>query len=254
MHVGLTSTLEPLGYSALVLETRYSLPREKALAEALLGWNPTGAVRVATGANLDLRDFFRRSRTPCCEFVDSNDSECDLGVGYSHEEIGFTVGEHLFRSGRKRLMVVMPRAVPRFETQFRGIRRAARKFPGSRVQPIALNAPSPLDMSHGAAVVRDILQDGLQADALVFLNDTPAIGALFECSRLKIDVPKRLAIVGFGDHEIASHVIPCLTTVRVDGERLGRACAELLLRKIADPDLESTIEKLDCELVRRESA
>lgn len=254
MHVGLTKALEPLGYSVLVMETRYSPERERILAQVMLGWNPSGVVRVATGANDDLRDFFRKSRVPCCEFVDFKDAGCELGVGYSHEEAGFSVGEHMFRSGRKRLAVVMPRAVPRLDMQYQGVRRAARKFPGCHVQRILLKVPSPLSMSHGEEVIRELSENGLPADALVFLNDTPAIGALFECRRRQIDVPERLAIVGFGDHEISSHIVPSLTTVRLDGVQLGRACADLLLRKVDDAGLKRTIVKIECAFIPRESA
>ncbi len=254
MHVGLTAALEPLGYSILVVESRYSPERERSLAQVLLGWNPSGVVRVATGANDDIRQLFRKSRVPCCEFVDSNDESCELGAGFSHEEVGFAVGDHLCRTGRSRLVVVMPRAVPRFEIQFQGIRRAVRKFPGSRVERIILRVPSPLNMSHGTSVIQQLYNDGLPADALVFLNDTPAIGALFECRRLQIDVPQRLAIVGFGDHEIASHVIPSLTTVSVDGEQLGRRCGELVLRNGTNARPKRIVDKIGFDFIRRESA
>lgn len=254
MHVGLTQALEPLGYSVLVLETRYSSRRERTLAQVLLGWNPSGVVRVVTGANDEVRGLFRKAQMPLCEFADSNDPKCAMGVGFSHEEIGFSVGEHLGRVGRKRLMVVMPGAVPRFEIQFEGIRRATQQFADCHVQPRTLNAPSPLNMGHGAAVVKEIHDEGLPADALIFFNDITAVGAMFACRRLNIDVPKRLAIVGFGDMEVASHVVPSLTTVRIDGEKIGRTCGELVLQNAADAKSKRKVLKIGFDLICRESA
>jgi len=42
-------------------------------------------------------------------------------------------------------------------------------------------------------------------------------------------VPKRLAIVGFGDLEFAADLEPGLTTVRIDGGAIGRQASQFIV-------------------------
>jgi LacI family gluconate utilization system Gnt-I transcriptional repressor len=55
---------------------------------------------------------------------------------------------------------------------------------------------------------------------------------LGEAKRRGIDVPSQLAICGFGDLEFASETSPQLTTVGVDGTRIGVSAARCLLERL----------------------
>lgn len=254
IHVGLTDVLEPLGYNVLVVETRYDAIREAALSQMLIGWRPSGVVRVPTGAAETVSGAFRAAGIPVCQVAEPNDPSVDYGVGYPLDEMGRDVGRYLIERGRRHIAVVMPQAVPRFRLQFEGIRRAAEGRPDVRVDSLVLRAPSPLTMADGAAVMRDMAQRDDDVDALVFFNDTPAVGALLECQRLGIAVPERLAIMGYGDHEIASHIIPSLTSIDVDAREIGAACAKLLLERIDNPQLPRRFVQVGYRLVSRSSA
>ncbi len=55
-----------------------------------------------------------------------------------------------------------------------------------------------------------------------------------------LDVPGQLAVTGFGDFELARHLVPGLTTVAVPSTEIGAQAAELLLarmhgRPVPDP-------------------
>jgi LacI family gluconate utilization system Gnt-I transcriptional repressor len=50
-----------------------------------------------------------------------------------------------------------------------------------------------------------------------------------ECRRRGIDIPDRLAMVGFGDFDIAAQMVPPLTTIAVEFENLGRQAGAVLL-------------------------
>ena len=50
-------------------------------------------------------------------------------------------------------------------------------------------------------------------------------------------VPEDQAVIGFGDLYSSAHSHPLLTTVNIDGPRIGRAIAEALLVRIAEPTL-----------------
>lgn len=251
LHVGMTNVLEPKGYNVLVVETRYDAAREAALAEMLVGWRPSGVVRVPTGQQERADGIFQAAGIPVCEFVDSTETQVALGVGYSHEEAGRAIGEHLMGRGYRHIGMVMPPAVPRFRQQLQGIRHAARGRVGVQVSGLEPRASSPLTMEDGAAMVRKLQQESSDIDALVFLSDVPAVGALLESQRLGIEVPRQLALVGFGDYEIASHINPSLTSLHVDGFEIGAACARLLLERIENPASPNTVIPVRFRLVQR---
>ena len=91
-------------------------------------------------------------------------------------------------------------------------------------------------------------------EGLFCLNDTLAIAALMEARRLSIAVPGRMRIAGFGDFDLAAHVAPRLTTVRVPGYEIGRRAAQRLLERVGGARHGARVEDLAFEIVVRESA
>lgn len=74
----------------------------------------------------------------------------------------------------------------------------------------------------------------LSAEALRLHPDTDGIAcsndniALFACERLKIAVPDRLTVVGFGDLSFSAACNPLLTTIWPSGELIGREAARMI--------------------------
>jgi LacI family gluconate utilization system Gnt-I transcriptional repressor len=69
-------------------------------------------------------------------------------------------------------------------------------------------------------------------DAVFCNSDTLAVGALFECQRRGLDVPGRLALVGFSDQPIAAQCVPALSTVQVGARAIGEQAGRLLLQRL----------------------
>ncbi|MNY64846.1 Ribose operon repressor [compost metagenome] len=78
---------------------------------------------------------------------------------------------------------------------------------------------------------------------------------LAEAASRGLRVPEDLAVIGFGDLSCAAHTHPPLSTVRIDGPRIGRAIAEALLARIAEPALARQPLRLDVgfEVIERGS-
>lgn len=60
-------------------------------------------------------------------------------------------------------------------------------------------------------------------------NDAAAMVALNYCQKKGLRVPEDVAIAGFDDIDLSSHVSPALTTLVVDKEALGKQAVELLV-------------------------
>ena len=71
---------------------------------------------------------------------------------------------------------------------------------------------------------------------IVCSSDTVAQGILAEAASRGIDVPGQLAVMGFGDLSSAAHLHPALSTVNVDGGRMGELTANALLQRLRDDE------------------
>lgn len=81
----------------------------------------------------------------------------------------------------------------------------------------------------GAAATRRLLARPDRPTAVVFLNDTSAIGGIGAAVEAGLRVPEDLSVTGFDDIELAAAIRPALTTVRGDVVAWGRRATRVLL-------------------------
>lgn len=87
----------------------------------------------------------------------------------------------------------------------------------------------------GRAGMRALLARRQPPDAVICYNDLMAIGALAECLEQGVRVPGDVAIYGFEDEDLSSHLCPGLSTLRVREEVLARRAVAALFEAIAAP-------------------
>lgn len=85
---------------------------------------------------------------------------------------------------------------------------------------------------HGDDLAGALLTD--PPEAVLAVNDAMAIGAMHRFRSLPVG--RRPAVTGFDDIAWAQLSDPPLTTVAVEALEIGRAAADLLMTRIADPD------------------
>jgi LacI family transcriptional regulator len=89
--------------------------------------------------------------------------------------------------------------------------------------------------------------------ALFYYSDMMAFGGMAACLDSGIDVPGGISLLGYDDIAMSAWMRPRLSTVRQPKRELGKACAERLIARIANPDLPPEHIVLPVELVRRDS-
>ena len=89
--------------------------------------------------------------------------------------------------------------------------------------------------------------------AIVGANDLMAIGVLQAAAQRGLSVPRDLSVAGFDDIDLAAYLVPPLTTVRAESEGVGRQAAELLFRRLRDPEAPPQRIDLPAHLVVRGS-
>ncbi|MEJ7687815.1 MAG: substrate-binding domain-containing protein [Variovorax sp.] len=88
-------------------------------------------------------------------------------------------------------------------------------------------------MTEAREGLRKLLATTPAPTAILCGSDVLAHGALLAAATLGVRVPEQLSIVGFDDLEMARHMQPALTTLRVPAEEMWRAAAERLLAALS---------------------
>jgi len=104
----------------------------------------------------------------------------------------------------------------------------------------------------GRRVAAALIDRHPEIDGIFTYNDVVAIGAIQALHRVGRSVPADVAVVGCDDIEMGSMVTPSLTTIGIDGERLGSEAVRALVALTRGDPVESPVV-LPVELVLRQS-
>ena len=113
------------------------------------------------------------------------------------------------------------------------------------------DSPSP---QLGHVATKALLAAAEPFTALFAFNDISAMGAIRALRESGLHVPEDVSVIGFDDIQSSAYQNPALTTVRQPLREMGRAAAEILLKRINRPGLELQHEHVvEPELVVRET-
>lgn len=247
----LTSTFAEAGYHLTVGQSGYSQENEEDLLRAFMGRRPDGFVLVGIDHSLNARVHLKGSGLPVVETWDLTPTPVDMLVGFSHQEAGAAVCNYLMGKGRRSLAVVSA-------SDDRAMRRAqafsATCQAAGYQTPAILQVDAPATLAQGRRALRQLLSAHKEVDGLFCSSDMLALGVLIEAAHQGIPIPGRIAVVGFGDLEFAGSAEPALTSVRVDGNRIGREAARLVMHRLEDPEASLPVLNVGFSIVSRASA
>ena len=230
MIQGTSDALTDAGYQLLLGFSGYEEWREEILVETILSRRPDGIILTGTLHTDNTRRRLKLANTPVVETWDMTTTPIDMVIGFSHEEVGHATAAHLLQRGCRRF-AILTASDPRAARRNQGLQVALAK---QGVSVVATHtAPVPGTLPLGREGMAQLLQAHPGLDAVVCSSDTLAHGALIEAASRGVRVPEQLKVVGFGDLNFSSHTVPPLTTVRVDGARIGTLAAQAILERLA---------------------
>lgn len=110
---------------------------------------------------------------------------------------------------------------------------------------------APYGAAEGEAAASDLLAADERPTILFCGNDVVAYGALNAARRAGLSVPSDLSVVGFDDLPEASWPIVDLATIGYDIIGMARAAADLIVRRIEEPDADRSEICFDTAFVPR---
>ena len=243
----LTDALAGSGLQLLLAYTDYSIEKEEELIEAMLRRRPEAIVVTGGKHTLRGRKLLVKSGIPVIETWDLPKQPIRHVVGFSNAEATSKLVHYLHKKGYRRIAFIGG-------TSNRDTCGADRRA-GYEAAMVALGllerrvisfGNPPISMKQGGEAIARLVEQWPEVEAAICVSDLSAFGALVECQRRNWNVPKRIAITGFGDFEISSCCHPTLTTVGVNCYAIGHHAGKLLLRTI---EAERTATSLSAETI-----
>lgn len=240
-------------YQTMIGLTSYNPEIEEKIVKTLLGRRPDGIVLIGTDHTQSTRLCLQQSDIPVVEAWDLSAHPIDHIIGFSHEKVGEETACYLYQKGYRKIAII---AVG----DQRGLRRANSAkdmlhhlgIPHVHVEEM----PVPATIESGRLALQNILQQGLQVDAILCSSDTIAQGVYIEAANRSLTIPHDLAVIGFGDMNFASQLEPKLSTIQVNGTYMGEQIAHTLLSARQHKHTSSSAVYMDThfKIIERESA
>ena len=237
------------GYFYFVASHRHRADLIDEYPRVFLERSVDGLIAVDTPWHLNLS-------VPVVTVSGHNDVKGVTNIVLNHQRAAEVALKHLFHLGHRRIAFMKGQEFSSdTEVRWANIERVANQL-GLKINPRLVaqlegDSPSP---QLGYMATKMLLASGEAFSALFAFNDVSAMGAiraLREAGRL---VPKDVSVVGFDDIQSAAFQNPGLTTVRQPLREMGRAAAEILLKRINRPGSEIRDKHVvEAELVIRET-
>jgi LacI family gluconate utilization system Gnt-I transcriptional repressor len=175
----------------------------------------------------------------------------DIAVGFSHRAVGQDIARFVRGRGYRRPHLLSASGTRAMERRqgFIDDWMAAGGDP-----PSEQSFTSQTRFGHGRAAFRALRELADRPDVVVCSSDYLAQGLLVEAMAAGVKVPDELAVVGFGNMAIAAEMRPTITTVDIDGARIGREAVNVLRRRAAGETITERHIDVGFRLVARESA
>lgn len=249
----MTELLEDKGYQLMIGQHAYDAEREERIVAAFSSWNPSAL--VVTGRDHTRGTVGILSATPCpvIEMWDHDARPLDTGIGFSNREAGRLAGRHFAEQGFRSVAYVgaILDKDGRARSRAEGFREEVRRLTGR--DALVVNAGS-RDLGEGGAALKQVMTQQPGTRAIAFSGDMLAVGAMFEAARMGLRIPDDLALLGYGDLDIAVHSNPPLSTIRPPHDEIGAAVARHILHRLKDPAAVPENIDLGVRLIRRQTA
>lgn len=249
----MSAILEEAGYQMMIGQHDYDIEREERIVTAFASWNPAALVVTGRDHTRGTVAMLTAANCPVVEMWDRDERPIDSAIGFSNRRAGQLAGRYFAERGFESVAFVgaILASDPRAAARAEGF--AERFAEGGKQTPLIVTAAG-RDIAAGGIALRQVLQQQPDTRAIAFSGDMLAVGAMFEAARLGLRVPEDIAIMGYGDLDIAACTNPPLTTIRPPHEKIGKAVAEHLLDRIGHDDAERENLDLGVELIVRRTA
>lgn len=247
---GIELVTDKAGYQTMLAHYGYSQEKEEQRIESLLSYNVDGIILSENHHSKRTLKMLEVANIPVIEIMDSSEIGIQQAVGFDNISAAQSMVETMISRGHKNIVYFTARMDKRTKLKMQGYEQAMRKY---QLEPHSLITNEPSSFTLGAKQLQQALAQYPDIDGIFCTNDDLAIGALFECQRLGIKVPKDMAIAGFHGHDVGQSLTPQLATVITPRLEIGKVAAQELLNRLKGEPQQSSIINLGYQIHLGES-
>lgn len=247
---GIELVTDKAGYQTMLAHYGYSKEKEEQRIESLLSYNVDGIILSENHHSKRTLKMLEVANIPVIEIMDSSEIGIQQAVGFDNISAAQSMVETMISRGHKNIVYFTARMDKRTKLKMQGYEQAMRKY---QLEPHSLITDEPSSFTLGAKQLQQALAQYPDIDGIFCTNDDLAIGALFECQRLGIKVPKEMAIAGFHGHDVGQSLTPQLATVITPRLEIGKVAAQELLNRLNGIPQQSSIINLGYQIHLGES-
>ena len=245
---GLGLGLQSAGLQMLVASTGYSLAQEEQQVRTVLGWAPAAVVvtgRKHLPATQQLLLAAQQRGTPVVELWDQSpagESHDFQQIGFDHAQVGAAQAQALMERGCTQLAFIDVAVEEDFRAHERAQGFMAKAHSAGVSAKLLVAGAGDAVAQGGLCFAAWYAQHKTPACRGVgFANDLLGTGALLRANSLGCEIPQQLQLLGFGDFLAARYCSGGLSTMHIDGESMGQACAQYIVQqRIKSPLLTKT--------------
>ncbi|MBI4231743.1 LacI family DNA-binding transcriptional regulator [Candidatus Peregrinibacteria bacterium] len=244
IYRGIEDVLLAYDYNIILCNTDFEIDRETKYLRLLQEKRVDGVVLAPAIGDFNVyenSELIRNitSRIPVI-LVDRyvKDVEADY-VGYDNLGGAHEAVEHLIKLGHKRIgCIVGPKSTAALE-RLEGYKKALKQYGIAYDEELVRWFEHPTKYQHavtkpeGYYCARELIRKNNPPTGIFAVNDTEAIAVMKALDEERLRVPKDIAVVGYEDMRIASHLSVSLTTVRQDLTKMGAGVAEIFLKRMS---------------------
>lgn len=242
---GIESITDAAGYQTMLAHYGYSQNKEEKRIESLLSYNIDGLILAENQHSKRALKMLEVANIPVIEIMDTTEPGIQQVVGFDNISAAQSMVETMIQRGHKNVVYFAARQDKRTLLKQQGYENAMKKH---RLTPIVIGSKEASSFTLGAKFLQQTLQQYPQTNGIFCTNDDLAIGALFECQRIGIAVPKQIAIAGFHGHDVGQSLTPKLASVVTPRLNIGKVAAQELLDRLNDIPQQSQIINLGYEI------
>lgn len=239
------------GYSMLVADSGADDPAQIAIVEELIARRVDGLVLATARREEPVLTICLDAGVPTV-LVNRGEDSLRVASVVTDDIGGMALAiEHLISLGHRKIgHIAGPANLSTGQQRRQGFEAV---MAGAGLETCAVETAAAYSREAGEVATAALLarQPGLTAIAAA--NDLLALGAYREAKRRHLTCPADISIIGHNDMPLIDMVDPPLTTIHIGHTAMGKAAAQLLLERIAVPDLPPVLRLAPAELIVRAS-
>ncbi|PYG85767.1 LacI family transcriptional regulator [Ruminiclostridium sufflavum DSM 19573] len=242
--------LSKKGYSLFLCNTGESIYIEKKQIMLMSSQLVSGIIIAPTSRDFDYRSMFTDVNYPIV-FIDRKTykSQADV-VMVDGKTATYDAVSSLIEKGHRRIGYIAGRdGLSTTDERLSGYLEAIREN-GLQIDEKLIKRGDSRHES-GYQLTEELVNT--DATAIFVSNNLMAVGALKCLSNKNISIPESMAVIGFDDYNWSTITNPPLSTIKQPVAKLGAMAAELVLKRIENPEGPYTEYNLPAEFIVRKS-